>query len=202
MNRIALFLKTTLLGGVVVVLPIYFSVLLLARALRGAFALLEPVTNQIPASIEFRQLVALLIVIALCFLTGVVVRTGPGIWVKKTVDRYFFEHLPGYPLIRGMTGRLVVGQNTTADQNFSPALVDFDDGQVVAFVMDRHDDGRYTVFVPSVPTPAAGTLYIMDPARVHPLDVPFTRALSVITRWGAGSRELVKALSRAENPPA
>jgi hypothetical protein len=45
-----------------------------------------------------------------------------------------------------------------------------------------------------VPTPAAGTVYILTPERVHLVDVPFTKAVSVISRWGAGSRDLLTAM--------
>jgi uncharacterized membrane protein len=53
------------------------------------------------------------------------------------------------------------------------------------------------VFVPSVPTPLAGAVYVLDRQRVHILDVPFTHAVSVISRWGAGSHELVAAMRPA-----
>jgi len=48
--------------------------------------------------------------------------------------------------------------------------------------------------VPSVPTPAAGTVYILEAARVHLVDVPFTHAVGVISKWGAGSRALLEAM--------
>jgi uncharacterized membrane protein len=47
------------------------------------------------------------------------------------------------------------------------------------------------VFVPSVPTPFAGAVYILSPNRVHSLNVPFTQAVSVVSRWGSGSKDLV-----------
>jgi uncharacterized membrane protein len=56
------------------------------------------------------------------------------------------------------------------------------------------------VFVPSVPTPFAGAIYIIDRRRVHPTDVPFTQAIKAISRWGSGSKELVAAMKRT--PPA
>lgn len=50
------------------------------------------------------------------------------------------------------------------------------------------------MLVPSVPTPAAGALFILDRARVHPVDVPFATAVKVITQWGSGAGEMVKAM--------
>ena len=66
-----------------------------------------------------------------------------------------------------------------------------------AFIIEELADGRFTVFVPSVPTPFAA-VYVLTPERVHPLDVPFTQALQSISRWGSGSKELVEAM-KTEN---
>ena len=54
---------------------------------------------------------------------------------------------------------------------FAVALVEMGDGLVMAFVVERHDDGAFTVFVPSVPTPAAGAVFIVPKERVHLVDV-------------------------------
>ena len=55
------------------------------------------------------------------------------------------------------------------------------------------------VFVPSIPTPLAGAVYILDRKRVHPLDVPFTEALKAVSRWGSGAKDLVAAMERDSN---
>ena len=49
MKGLAELIKTTLIGGLLVVLPIYLSVLLLAKTLGGLLSLLSPVTAAIPA---------------------------------------------------------------------------------------------------------------------------------------------------------
>ena len=54
MKTLAEFTKTTLIGGVLIILPIYVSVLLLAKAAKGLLALISPITAGIPASVEFR----------------------------------------------------------------------------------------------------------------------------------------------------
>jgi uncharacterized membrane protein len=58
--------------------------------------------------------------------------------------------------------------------------------------------GSDTIFVPSIPTPFAGAVYIIDGNRVHPLDVPFTEAIKVVSKWGSGAKELVAAMERRE----
>jgi uncharacterized membrane protein len=77
-----------------------------------------------------------------------------------------------------------------------PALIEIEDALVPAFVIETLDDGRFTVFVPSVPTPLAGAVYVLSPERVHILDIPFTQAIRSISRWGSGSRDLVAAMRK------
>ena len=48
MKGLAELTKTTLIGGLLVVLPIYLSILLLAKTLSAIVALLSPVTAAIP----------------------------------------------------------------------------------------------------------------------------------------------------------
>ena len=191
MKRLAEFTKTTLIGGMLVVLPLYLSILLVLKFLEVLAQLISPVTAHVQVQAEFRQLLVVAVAVAVCFVGGLVVRTGPGLWAKNAMERHLLERIPGYALIRGLAGRFV---GKTEDGSFAPALVELEESLVPAFVVDRHADGRLTVFVPAVPTPATGSLYIMDPVKVHFIDVPLHKALAVISHWGAGSQELIAAL--------
>jgi uncharacterized membrane protein len=182
MKGLAELTKTTLIGGVLIVLPIYLSILLLAKTLSAIVTLLSPVTAAIPAGVQFRQVIAVLIVLVVCFVAGIVVRTGPGLRAKHALER----------VVRGLTDRVSGDEREGA---FRPALVEIEDALAPAFIIEELNDGRYTVLIPSVPTPAAGSLLIMQRERVHPLDVPFTQAVKVISKWGAGAGELANGVS-------
>ncbi|MGH9222114.1 MAG: hypothetical protein ACRD1W_22585 [Vicinamibacterales bacterium] len=192
MKGLAELTKTTLIGGLLVVLPIYLSILLLAKTLSGVLALMSPVTAAVPAAAQFRQVIAILIVLAVCLVAGIVVRTGPGRWAKIALERSVLERIPGYTLVRGLAERLGGDDRGGA---FQPALVELEDALAPAFIIEELNDGRYTVLIPSVPTPAAGSLFIMPRARVHPIDVPFTQAVKVISKWGTGAGELARGVS-------
>lgn len=191
MKGLAELTKTTLIGGLLVVLPIYLSILLLAKTLSGILALLSPVTAAVPAGAQFKQLLALLIVFAVCLFAGLIVRTGLGLRAKNAFERSVLEKIPGYSLVRGLAERL---GSDDAKGTFQPALVELEDALSPGFIIEELEDGRYTVLVPSVPTPAAGSLYILPRERVHPLNVPFTQAVTVISKWGAGAGEMARGV--------
>jgi uncharacterized membrane protein len=96
-----------------------------------------------------------------------------------------------------MTKQLAGDSGETA---WKAALVEIEDALVPALIIEELDDGSFTVFVPSVPTPMAGAVYILAAHRVHPLDVPFTQVLKAISRWGSGSKDLVAAMERRGMP--
>jgi len=191
MKTLAEFTKTTLIGGVLIVLPIYVSLLLLAKAAKGLLALMKPITDGIPGSLEFREILAVLVLAAVCFVAGLIARTGPGLRAKNAFEQAVLERLPGYTLLRGLAARFT-GQ---ADgSTFAPALVEIEEALVPALIIEELENGSYTVLVPSVPTPMAGSLYILPRERVHPVDVPLATALKVFSKWGAGAGELVRAM--------
>jgi len=195
MRTIAEFMKTTLIGGIIIVLPVYIAVLLILKAVQGLLAAVKPITAAIPASVEFDEILAILVLAVICFIAGLVVRTRAGLRAKNAIERRVLQRLPGYTLLRGLAGR-VTGQ---ADEpSFAPALAEIEEALVPALIVEKLEDGSYTVLVPSVPTPMAGAVYILPPERVHPVDVPFTAALRVFTKWGAGSGEFVRALEAAK----
>jgi uncharacterized membrane protein len=194
MRSIAELTKTTLIGGILVVMPIYLSVLLLLKAFGAVLGLVAPITEGLPETLPFRQLIAILVLIGVCFISGIAVRTGPGLRAKNALERSLLEKIPGYALIRGLAGRIV---GKTNEETFAVVLAEIEDAFVPAFLVEDCGDGQCAIFVPSVPTPAAGAIYIIANERVHPVDVPFTQAVSVISKWGAGSSELLAGMKRA-----
>ena len=199
MRAIAELTRTTLIGGVLVILPVYLSVLLLAKAIAGLVGLVAPITHGLPATLPFPELIAMLLLIAACFVAGIAVRTGPGLRAKNAIERSLLERIPGYALIRGLAGR-VVGKED--ERTFTVVLAEIEDALVPAFLVEDCGEDHCAIFVPSVPTPAAGAIYIIAKDRVHPVDVPFTQAVSVISKWGAGSGALLARMKRDGTSPA
>lgn len=101
-KSLAEFTKTTLIGGLLIVLPLYLSILLLAKTIKGLLALIAPVTAQLPPTMELRQVVGILLVLLVCFVAGLLVRTGPGLRAKNAIERSLLERIPGYALNNGV----------------------------------------------------------------------------------------------------
>ena len=191
------FVTSTVIGGLFVLVPVYLAVLLLLKGMKSVGSLVRPFSALVPDWVPAEGFFSLALVLALCFLVGVAVRTRPGRAVRERMEVVFFERLPGYGLLRSLTQRLA---GNTGDAAWTPALVEIEGALVPAFIIEELDDGRFTVFVPSVPTPLAGAVYVLNRERVHVLDIPFTQAIRTISRWGSGSKDLVAAMRKGESP--
>jgi uncharacterized membrane protein len=184
-------LTRTVGAGLLILAPVYLVVLLLLKAMQSLIALVQPVARLLPDWLPAERLLSLLLVLALCFVVGLLARTPGGHAVRARLEHAVLEKLPGYTLLRSLTLR-VAGQSE--DAAWKPALAEIEDALVPAFIIEEFADGRYTVFVPSVPTPLAGAVYVLDRERVHPLKVGFGQAIKTVSQWGAGCKQLVAAM--------
>jgi uncharacterized membrane protein len=191
MKKFGEFVVRALVAGLLILVPFYLAVLLLLKATQSVVALVKPFAMLLPDWFPAEHFLSLLLVLIVCFLVGVAVRTPTGRAIRERIEKTLFERLPGYALLRSLTQRLA-GQGE--ENVWKPALVEIEDALVPAFIIEELEDGRFTIFVPSVPTPFAGAVYILSRERVHPLDIPFTQAVQSVSRWGSGSKELVAAM--------
>jgi uncharacterized membrane protein len=190
------FVVNAVVGGVLVLLPIYLVVLVLLKGMQSVVGVLRPIAALLPDWVPGENFWSLVVVLIVCFAVGAAVRTRVGRVVRERMEMSVFGRLPGYAVFRSLTQRLA-GEG---DENvWKPVLAEIEDALVPAFIVEELDDGRLTVFVPSVPTPFAGAVYILSRERVHLVDIPFTQALKSVSRWGSGSKELVAAM-RKEAP--
>ena len=183
-------------SGLLVVIPLYLAGLLLLKALGSAMGLVRPIAGLLPEWVAAEQLLSLLLLFALCLLVGFCVRTRAGGKIWERIQQPIAQKVPGYASIRNLAQQLA-GQSHSAA--WKPALAEIEEALVPAFIIEELEDGRSTVFIPSVPTPLAGAVYILTPDRVHPVDIPLTQAIKAISQWGAGSKHFVAAMEKTHS---
>jgi uncharacterized membrane protein len=185
------FVKHSIVGGLFVLLPIYLALLLLLKAMQTAAGFVRPFVQLLPESFPAERILSLLLVLAVCFVVGLLVQTAPGRALRERFEKSVLDRIPGYGLVRSLTQQFA---GTTNTSEWKPALAEIEDALVPAFIVEELDDGRYTVLVPSIPTPLAGAVYILPRERVHIVDIPFAQAVRSIVQWGSGSKNLVAAI--------
>src|SRR5688500_6134527 len=142
------FITSALVGGLFVIVPVYLAVLLLLKGMQSVAGLVRPVAILVPDWLPAERLLSLLLILVMCFIVGVAVRTQSGRAMRERVEAACAAKLPGYSLLRSLTRRLA---GDGEEQTWKPALAEIEDALVPAFIIEELDDGRFTVFVPSVP---------------------------------------------------
>src|SRR5262245_45812948 len=191
MKHLTDFVVRAFVSGLIILVPIYLSVLLILKAMQAVGGIVRPLAKLLPEWFPAEKFLSLVLVLFVCFLVGVAVRTPAGQAARERIEKSLFERIPGYALFRSLTQQLAGSQD---EHVWKPALAEIEEALVPAFIIEELDDGRFTVFVPSAPSPVSGSVYILTPERVHPVDVPFTHAIKSLSRWGSGSKELVAAM--------
>ena len=206
MKSILEFLKSTLIGGLFVVLPVVILLMLLRELVGMADALVDPLVQMLPVKslggIDMARLVAWLSVILVCFFTGLAAKAGFGVMIGSWFERIFLMRIPGYSMIKGLTGSFG-GDQTRSD--FKPAIIMAGENTwELAFIVEELENDNFTVFVPTAPTPSMGRIYFVGKERIRKLDASMGSAMNCVMQWGIGSKELFSPAEKsggAVKPP-
>ena len=188
------FLKTTIIGGLMFLVPVILIVVILGHAMRLAAKIAVPIAEKFAATqiagVAVVTIVAALVLLILSFLAGLVARTGLGRRVSRWFEEALLGSLPQYRMIKTMADGLtqIEGAN-----NLMPALVSIEGGWQVGYVLEEVSDGWIAVFLPQAPTPMSGNVMYMPAERVRPLQMPIGEAMLLIKRLGVGSAKALRA---------
>ena len=186
------FLKTTLVGGLVFLVPIIVIVAILGKAFSLMAALAAPLAAWIPidavGGVALADLLVVVAIVVLCFAAGLVARSSAAVRAIQSVESGFLTSIPGYSFIKGMTEGLAGREGS---ETMKPVLAKFDDGSQVAFEIERNPDGRVVVYIPGAPDPWSGAVFIMSADRVEPLEASMPAAVKNIRALGRGTTRLL-----------
>jgi uncharacterized membrane protein len=142
---------------------------------------------------EFAAASLALVIILLCFfIVGLMIQTKIGHFLFSFVEQKFLSKIPLYKIIKETTIQLM-GNDRTLFKHVALIKLFGNDTMTTGFVTEIHDNGSYTVFVPSGPAPTAGFIYHLEKENVQLVNYPVEKALKTIFSLGAGSIELLKA---------
>ncbi len=193
MRRIKNFLTTTLIGGLVVILPIAIFVFFVNFLIGFVNNLLQPIAGIISRifadwSDIVAQIISFLVVIAFCFMVGIFIRTRIGNNIFSYIEKQWLLKLPLYGTIKETIKQFFGNEKTPFTK---VVLVDiFNNGtRMTGFVTDELPNGKLTIFVPTGPNPTNGFIFHVDEDQVEYLDTNTEDAMRSIIGVGVGSAD-------------
>jgi len=204
MKRLREFFKSTLVGGLLVLLPLTILVYALVWVFNLVHKAISPLTKIIMETSTMQVVIADVVAVGLlvlaCFLVGMFVRTRLGRWTYALIESRLLRKTPGYSMIKETVAQFLDKDKQSPFSSVALARIFESDTLVSVFVTDRHADGSYTVFMPTGPNPTSGNIYHLRAENVFPVDVSVEDAMRSIISCGAGSATLISKLT--ETRPA
>jgi len=198
MKKLREFIKSTLIGGLLVLLPLTILLYALVWIFNLIHKAIAPLTKIVMAKSPGQAILADVIVIGLlvlvCFLVGMFVRTRLGRWTYALIESRLLRRAPGYSMIKETVSQFLDKDRQSPFSSVALARIFESDTLVSVFVTDKHADGSYTVFMPTGPNPTSGNIYHLKAENVFPVDVPVEDAMRSIISCGAGSSTLIARL--------
>lgn len=122
------------------------------------------------------------------------VRTRLGTWLYALIESRLLRRAPGYSMIKETIAQFL-GKKQMPFSSVALVKIFGNDTLASAFVTDTHEDGSYTVFVPTGPNPTSGAIYHLQAENVFPVAVSVEDAMRSIISCGAGSSVLIAKLN-------
>lgn len=199
-NPIVRFTVTTVIGGVLFLVPVVFLGYILIQAYGVMVKIAEPMADWIPidtvGGVALANLIAILAIVGVCFLAGLVARNALAHGAVKKLESSVLMKIPGYSLVKGIKG----GFDQEETNHFKPVALALGTAERIGFEIQKLPDGRSMVFIPSVPNAFSGITQILPPDQVTYLDVPVTSIMELSDKYGSGVDQLLEA--KMEGTPA
>ncbi len=183
MKSILLFLRATLTGGVLFLLPVVLLIMILNKAHIVLVKISAPFAHRLPEFIFGLDGHNVLAILFLCFISGILFRsaTVKG-WIGKLEDNVL-SFLPGYSMIKSITAD-AIGEKV--EQSLHPVLVQDGDTWNIGFLVEE-GEGLCTVFFPEAPRHDSGEVKIVPASAVKKINVTANLAAKSLKSYGKGA---------------
>ena len=194
MDQIKKFLKTTIVGGLLFLVPLVLLGLVLRHALEVAAKIAAPFAAKFPAhefaGMAIGTIVAILALVVVAFVAGLFARTAPGERMVSWLGETFLGNLPQFRVVKTMADGLT---QVEQGEGLGPVMVSLDGAWQLGYALDEKlPEGWTAVFIPQAPTPMSGNVMYVPSARVRPAGMGVAAAMKMVKQLGAGSAETLR----------
>ena len=195
MKRLKNFFITSIIGGVLVILPVVLIIWVFSILVNFVVKYISPVTHVVDkfVGIEFISiLIAIVVIVVICFLVGMFVTTKMGNWIHNNVEEKFLSKIPGYKMVKGALSQLFASDKKS--RPFSKVVLFnlFSNDVLLTGIVTDDDHEKYvTIFCPTAPNPTSGFIYHVPRENVYEIDESVEDTMRTVLSGGFGSNVLI-----------
>ena len=187
------FLKTTMVGGILFLVPIIIFIAVIGKALELTKKLAAPLSVLIPldsiGNIAMVNLLALIIVLLICFLAGLAAKSTLARKSIGNLESRVLSKIPVYGLLKSKIDAIVQPEKA---EGMKPVLARFDDSWQIAFEVERIQGGVVGIYLPGAPDPWSGSVCFVTEDRIQPLELTLLPVLRTLKSLGKGSNDQLR----------
>lgn len=202
-KRIRRFFVTTIVGGLVVILPIALFVVLIRWGLNLVVQIINPIAKILDLPEAWGEwlisLTAFAIVLGGFFLIGLIVQTNLGKQSLSIIENQLLAQLPFYTTLRDTVQQFLGNRDKMPFSQVVSVDVFSNPTRMIGFISEELSDGRITVFVPTGPNPTNGFIFCVHESQITHLDVRPDEAMRVIVGVGTGASSLFPDRSKMQD---
>ncbi len=192
MRALGEFIRTTLIGGILFLLPIVVLAIVIGKAQELASHMVAPLASRIAmqsmAGISTGTLLAIALIVLFCLCAGLFARTRLARKIVEWLESVFLYNVPGYDFFKGLSESLL---GYEAAHAYPVVLARIEEAWQIGFLMERLENGHYAVFVPGAPSVWSGSVYLMTEDRFQRVDISRIEAVKCLRRLGLGANVLL-----------
>jgi uncharacterized membrane protein len=181
------FIKTTLLGGLFILLPLMLLWLGLQEIAGLLVAMATPIADLFPKGpfedLATPGLVAALLIVAVSFILGLAARSYILIRIGQQIENSILKKLPMYRMLKIMSGALM---NSDTSEVVPALIKDGAGGGDPCYVIEKHKDGRATVLLPWSPASFAGSIKVVQQSTLEMVPCSLDEFSRSISQVGVG----------------
>ena len=191
-NPVISFFITTVIGGLVFLVPLMFLVYILGKAFSFMMVVAQPLADWLPVDtvggVALANLLAILAVIIVSFIAGLIARHTIADGLIKSLESKVLNKIPGYAMIKGIKSGFDAGDV----EGMKPVALELGSAERIAFEIEKLEDGRSMIYVPSAPSPWSGITQILPADQITYLDVSVAKVLELTEKYGYGVEDMLK----------
>jgi len=184
------FLKTTVIGGIVFMVPIVIFVMIITKALELTNKLAVPLSAMLPINsighVAVVDLLALIIILLICFMAGLAAKTTFARKHLSLLESRVLSKFPAYDFLKSKMYTVLQAEEV---EGMKPVLVRFDDSWQIAFEVENIPGGTSAVFLPGAPDPWSGSVCFVTEDRIQSLESTMPDIIRTLKGLGKGSSE-------------
>jgi len=184
------FLKSALLTGLYVLLPIMLLWIGLLEIGGLLAAMAEPIADMFPSEyfedLHWPGIVAAILIAGASLVVGIVAKLGVVANLAQKFETHVLYRVPMYRMLKIISSSLVRAEKS----DVIPALIEDDDGGgEPCYVMEIHENGMATVLLPWTPASFAGSIKVVPVSKLRYLGCSVDEYSRSISFMGIGVKD-------------